>query len=271
MYNKPLVKAPYPTGFIGHGLTRLAVLALPTAAVRRILPSVLDLGDQSITAPGTHPVIVQCHSFMHCQFSFPTYLPPMKFHEQTFGIPFTRIRGGDSSPYLYMPKLYLDDPWVMIVGRNLWGFDKELAKVAEGTNSYTVTNLVGRQLLSLTWQGKEEMRPAVGGYPEFDDVRDMLNQQLLSLWPAALGPLLTVTDFDRRWHISTVRPMRAALQVDGAYARGLDAVSFGNDGGDSALAGAFELSAQWWLSYPFPASISFGVPGLHGRMSAQVV
>jgi len=271
VYNKPLVKAPYPSGFIGDGLTRLAVLELPTATLRRMLPSTLDLGEQRITAAGTHPVIVQCHSFLHCQFSFPTYLPPMKFHEQTFGIPFTRIRGGDSSAYLYMPKLYLDDPWVMIVGRNLWGFDKELANVAVADDNYTVTNFAGRRLLSLTWHVEKEMRPAVGGYPEFDEVRSMLSQPLLSLWPAALGPLLTVTDFDRRWHIATVRPMHAALQLDGAYARGLDTVSFGDGSGESSLAGAYELSAQWWLSYPFPAPASFTEPGVHGRMRAQVV
>jgi hypothetical protein len=266
VYNEPLVKAPYPIGFIGDGLTRCAALALPAPIVRSFLPASLELGDQDVTPIGTHPVILLFHGFNYCQFSFPTLLPPMSFHEQTFGIPFTRIQAGTavagaSGPFYFMPKMYLDDLWVLMVGRNFWGFDKQMAVVTVTENCYTVTSHWGRRLASLSWGvGGDEPRAAREGYPEFEPIRQMLSQPLISLSPAALGPLLTLTDFDRSWDLGTVRPIHSDLELDPFYLPGFQGGRFATSR-DSAeaqpgLLGAYELSAQWWLSFPYLPSCS---------------
>jgi hypothetical protein len=261
VYNEPLVKAPYPFGFIGDGLTRCAVLALPAWKVRGFLPASLELRDQDVTPSGTHPVVLLFHSFTHCQFSFPTFLPPMNFYELTFGIPFTWIRAssvvpGGSGPYYFMPKVYLNDLWVWMIGRMHWGFDKEMAVVSVTETHYTVTSLAGRCLASLAWNdGEGEARPAVEGYDEFEPIRQMLSQPLISLSPAARGPFLTLTDFDRSWNLATVRPIRSVLELDPFYLPGFEGGRYATSG-DSAemlprLLGSYELSAQWWLSFPY--------------------
>jgi hypothetical protein len=267
VYNEPPVKAPYPVGFIGDGVTRSVVLALPAATVRGLLPASLQLAEQDLTPPGTHPVVFLFHDFTQCQFSFPTFLQPMRFHEQTFGIPFTRVRAGlcfqsGSGPYYFMPRLYLDDLWVLMVGRNLWGFDKQLASVRLTADRFAVASLPGRPLVSLDWSGSQPPLAPVDLSPEFDPVRRILDQPLLTLSPAAVGPFLTLTDFDRRWNLAALRPLRARLDVDDSYLRGLPAMSCVTEArsGDSGLSlpAAFEFSAQWWLSFLYP--VPFDIP-----------
>ena len=261
VYNEQLVKAPYPFGFIGDGLTHCAVLALPSLQVCGFLPANLTLGEQDFTPKGTHPLILLFHQFADCQFSFPTFLPPMKFNEQTVGIPFTCIRAsnrapGLQGPYYYMPKLYLDDLWVWMIGRNYWGFDKEMAAVYIEKTRYTVASSAGRQIVSLAWSGSEvEPRPAVDGFPEFEPVRQMLTQPLISLSPAAPGPFVTLTDFDRSWNLGTVRPIPVVLDIDTVYLSGFEGGRYSTSEGSTEarprLLGAYELSAQWWLSFPY--------------------
>jgi hypothetical protein len=240
--------APYPCGFIGDGITRGVALALPSSIVRAFLPAGLDLGEQRVTPPGTHPLVFLFHSFSHCQFSFPTLLPSMNFHEQTVGVPFTFVRS--VGPYYFMPKLYLDDRWVLMVGRTWWGFDKELAIVNADDAQYTVTSLAGRPLVSLAGSSGDEYR-AIALYPEFEPVRQMLSQPLISESRLAAGPSFTLTDFDRRWNLARVRPLRAVLDVGSSYLRGLDAGHY-----PSSELGSFELSAPWWLSFPYPPPLA---------------
>lgn len=235
------------------------VIALPSFTVRKLLPFSLELQAQNVTPPGTHPVVFLFHSFLHCQFSFPTGLPPMNFLEQTFGIPFVSVSGGrgfatGQSQCYFMPKLYLNDLWVLMVGRNIWGFDKELAAVILTENSYAVTSRAGRRLVSIEWTGDETPQPALGGYPEFEVVRQMLNQPLLSFSPMGIGPFVTMTDFERSWNLGTVRKLQSVLTVDSCYVRGFDGGRFETDSEPGALRtvlGSYEISAQWWLSYPY--------------------
>ena len=260
VYTKGLMKAPYPFGLIGDGITRCMVMALPESKVRALLPAGLRLGEQGVTPKGTHPVILQFHRFEHCQFSVPTLLAPMRFREQTFGIPFTWI-SAECGPCYFMPRMNLDNLWCLMVGRNIWGFDKQMSVVAETENRYTVATLAGRRLVSLGWRSNgNEARPAVDGYAEFEPVREMLSQTLVSLSPAAVGPFPTLTDFDRRWNLATVRPLRGELEVDSSYLAGFERGSYSSadqpEGVAPSAIGCYELSAQWWLSYPYPAPLS---------------
>lgn len=263
MYNRTLVRAPYPFGFIGDGVTRIVVLALPTLQVRSFLPAGLELGKQNFSPAGTHPVVLLFHDFVDCQFSLPTLLEPMKFHEQTFGIPFTCISasrgfGSWSGPYYYMPMLYLDSSWVLTVGRNLWGFEKRAAAVTLTGNSYSLTGSTGRRIASLAWSECERgTRPVSDGAPDFDPVRELLNQNLISLFPPSTGPFLTLTDFDRRWNLASLRRIEAELEISPAYLPGFAGGRFASAGAqkqtDAPMPAAYELSGPWWLSYPYPA------------------
>lgn len=265
VYNGQLVTAPYAFGFLGDGITRCAVLAIPSANVRSLLPANLELGDQNVAPTGTHPVVMLFHGFIHCQFSFPTFLQPMRFHEQTFGIPFTRVRAsnyapGGAGPYYFMPRLYLDDPWVWMIGRTYWGFEKEMAIVNASESSYTVTSLAGQRLASLRWSnGGNDPRPAMEDYHDFDPLRLMLSQPLISFSPVVQGTVPTLTDFGRNWNLATVRPIQSVLEIDRSYMQGFEGGRYVLSG-DSvrstpSLLASYELSAPWWLSFPYFPSL----------------
>jgi hypothetical protein len=213
-----------------------------------LLPAGLRLGEQGVTPAGTHPVIFQFHDFVNCQWSLPTWLQPMQFHEQTVGIPFTYLDAG--GPYFFMPKLYLDDLWVQLNGRFWWWFDKELAAVKRTGHCYTVTNLSGRRLVSLDWSadGGDGYLPAAG-FSVFEALRQLLDQTLISAFPAA-SPYFSLTDFDRNWNLGKVRPLRTVLDVDPAYMPGFSGGSF------SAASASYEFSAPWWLSLPYGPAAS---------------
>jgi hypothetical protein len=195
----------------------------------------------------------------------------MSFHEQTLGIPFVCVSAAPglpaAGPYYFMPKLYLDDRWNLFIGRNFWGFNKELARVRVNAGSYTVTSMTGRRLAGLTWSvSGDEPRPAIGGYEQFESVRKMLSQTPLSFSPAAVGPIPTLTDFDRSWNLGTVRRLRAVLDIDAAYCPRFSGGHYetadetGQASGWPAL--AFEVSAQWWLSYPYLLPGAMTGPGM---------
>jgi Acetoacetate decarboxylase (ADC) len=259
--------APYACGFIGDGITRVVPLALPSAKVRAWLPTGLELGGQDITPTGTHPVIFLFHGFSHCQFSFPTLLESMNFREQTVGVPFTYLRAhngvADSSgPYYFMPKLYLDDPWVLMIGWVWWGFNKELAKVDMTADHYTVTSLAGRRLASLAWSaGGSDEHQAVRGFAAFEPIRQMLSQPLITMFPSPGGPLFALTDFDRRWNLAKVRTLQTVLELDVSYMPGFDAARYPASGwsedDDSSAPGSYELLAPWWLSFPYRPPLPF--------------
>jgi hypothetical protein len=260
VYNKGSVKAPYPVGLLGDGITRSITLAMPSSLVRTFLPPHLQLCPQDVTPPETHPVTLLFHSFIHGQFSFPTLLRPMDFCEQNIGIPFTCVSpsygvSGGLGPYYFMPRLYLNNAWVLMVGRYMWGFNKIFAEIDIAANRFTVSRPPGRRLVSLEWSYSDhEPLPAIGGYPEFDSVRSMLSQPLISLSPAGIGPMLTVTDFDRTWNLATVRPLRAELEIGPGYLPGLEPGRYLSRGraADGPVLGTFETSGQWWFSFPYP-------------------
>ncbi len=262
VYNKTLVKAPYLFGLIGGGVTRCVVMALPSERVRGFLPSNLELDEQDVTPRGTHPVIFLFHSFALAQFSFPTFLEPMNYHEQNFGVPYTRVapgRGlfGSLGPYYFMPRMFLDDWFVSSVGRFVWSFNKDFGNVKETEDRYTATNLKGQLLASLAWGGsRSEPGPALYSFPEFKPVRKMMDQPLITMGPVGFGPLLKLTDFDRNWNLTKVRPLRAVLEVGPDYLHGLDSGRFETavESRDSAqeMLGCFEVSGPWWFSFPYP-------------------
>jgi hypothetical protein len=254
------VAAPYLFGFIGSGISRCVALALPSGKVRALLPDGLELLDQDVTPRGTHPLVFLFHGFSECQFSIPTLFRSMTFHEQTAGIPFTRVRDSlgpyaGPGPYYFMPKLYLDDILVMLGGIFWWGFSKEMAIVDVSDNRYTVTSLTGHMLASLQWAaGTDTAYTAVTGYSEFEPMRQMMSQPLVSVYPPGVRSIFCLSDFDRRWNLAKARPIDPALDVAPSYMRGFEGGHFtasDHARSEARVVSSFELLAPWWLSPPY--------------------
>jgi hypothetical protein len=189
----------------------------------------------------------------------------MRFNEQTAGIPFTRPRVSMdvASPgtYNFLPQLYLDERLVQACGVSVWGFRKEMAVINPSARRYSVTSLRGKRLATLEWSTQDDHPLKTSDeYPRFQPVRQMLDQLLISTFPAVWGPYLALTDFDRRWNMSTVRPLRAVLEVDSSYMGGFQggnysSLDWASLDGTSRDWTAFEVVGPWWLSLPYPVSL----------------
>jgi hypothetical protein len=252
----------------GNGTMRGVTLALPTARVRDLLPAGLELGEQKVTPSGTHPVILFFHDMFRAQMSVPTLLPNMTYHEHSVGVPFAYLSSGSITPgvpgpYYFMPKLYLDNFWATIGGCLFWGFAKEMASVTVTARSYAVTSLAGQRLTSLAWKkpDQEEFLP-IAEYANFEPVRQMLTQPIISMVPAAMGPFFILSDFDKDWTVATLRPLETNLEVDLEYVPGYPGgrypASGWSPGIDASVLGSYELRAPWRLSLPYPPLFASG-------------
>ncbi|MEO8596002.1 MAG: hypothetical protein ABI759_21960 [Candidatus Solibacter sp.] len=260
--------APYLAGYRGYGVTRAVTLTLPVQQVRGFLARGLELLAQDVTPPGTHPVVIQFHCFSQCNVSIPNPMPDLEYHEQTFGIPFTRIvpgwqSSGSTGPLYYMPRLYLDHSFVVLGGFTFFGFIKHMTRIEVTADRYTVNAQQGSRIASLAWPSESTgdfRRP--DSYAGFATMRGMLSQALVSLLPAGEGPFFALSDFPRKWDVARVRPLRTRLDVEVPYAAGFDRGSYPesgwNPGIDEAPLGSFELHAPWWLSFPYSPLLAGG-------------
>src|SRR5262249_28884272 len=70
----------------GDGSMLGGTVSLPRDRVSLFLPVGMQLGEQSVSPPGTHPVILFFHDMFRAQMSIPTLLPNMTYHEHSVGV-----------------------------------------------------------------------------------------------------------------------------------------------------------------------------------------
>src|SRR5215211_8720617 len=154
----------------GNGAFRYVTLALPTAAVRNLLPAGLELGPQSITPAGTHPVLMGFHEMFRLQTSVPSLLPSMTYHEHSVGVPYCYAtlgpRGRSLGPYFFMPIVLLDHVLATIGGLLFWGYAKRLATIRDADGRYSATAMSGEAVLSMSYEYTGEAKP-IAAYPNF--------------------------------------------------------------------------------------------------------
>jgi hypothetical protein len=244
----------------GDGTMRGVTVALPTERVNDFLPAGMELGEQSVSPPGTHPIILFFHDMFRAQMSIPTLLPNMTYHEHSVGVPFTYIsRGGltpgKPGPYYFMPRLHLDNFFATLGGVLFWGFAKHPGTFTVTGDRYSVADANDRPITTVTWRASGEHRP-IAEYPNFEPVRQMLSQPIISMVPVALGPFFILSDFDKNWEVATVRPLETTMEVFVEYVPGFSGGRYpatGRSSGiDKSVLGSYELRAPWRLSLPYP-------------------
>ena len=252
----------------GEVTTRGVTLQLPIDTVRGFLPAGLELGAQSYTESGFHPVLLLFDDIRGVQPSalVPgiTLFPGVDYHEHVVGIPFTYISNGSVThrstvPYCYMPKLYLDNFIPTAAGVLFWGFAKEFGWIGVRDGLYTVSNLAGRRLTSFLWDTSPSQQhpyqPLVN-FPLFTPVRDMLTQPLISLLPFGLGPIFALANYERDFDGAGLKPLYTAVEVDVPYLPGYEQARYPATGWSTSIhedrLGGYEFTASWRLSMPYP-------------------
>jgi len=253
----------------GDGCLRGVTLALQKAQVLRFLPAGLELGEQTVTPPGTHPVILSFNSMFRAVMSVPTLLPTLTYQEFTFGVPHTVLRPGAigralgslagrgneplQGPYYYMPLLFLDSVLATLGGKMYWGYAKKLARIRLGNGRYAIDGEDGAPQISMQWESRGQPQPQAA-YPHFAPVREMLSQPVVSQLPASLGPIFVLSEFNKDWTRATLQPLATSVRVDAEFLSGFDTGNHPaaglSESIDESVLGSYELNAPWLLGLP---------------------
>ncbi len=246
----------------GDGVFRSVTLAVPNARAEALLPPGLALGSQTVTPPGTHPVIASYNDLSRAQLSVPSLLPMLNYNEFTLGIPHTYIaRGGlnrnSPGPYYYMPKLFLNSTLAILGGIAFWGFHKVPASINVEDDRFVIRAQDDQPLTSLAWRATGELAP-ITAYEHFEPIRRMLDQPLISQVPPQGGPIFVVSDFDKRWDVAMLRPLETTLTIDDDFVTGCKtfaACTVGrgttSPGINRSVLGSYQLVAPWRLTFPY--------------------
>jgi hypothetical protein len=243
---------------VGDGIIRAVTLELPTEAVRGLLPYTLELAPQQMTKAGTHPVVMFFQEMLRAHMNIPSLLPNMTYHEYVLAVPHTRPKGGfgmgSRGALQFMPKLYLSE-WLPTVGGLLfWGFAKEMAHYEVSESRIQIApHGGGEPLVSLDYQPTGDYRP-VGEYPNFAPLQQIMSQPLVSQLPAAMGPFLACSNYDKIWSQAVLRPISSKVTVNQAFVPNLPTGVFQDEGRSitSSVLGAVEIKAPWTLSVLYP-------------------
>jgi hypothetical protein len=226
--------------------------------VRGLLPYGLELGSQSLTRPGTHPVVIAFNDMLRAHMTIPSLLPSLSYREHSFGIPYCYVTSnqGDRAspgPYFHMPRLHLDSFLATLGGIMYWGFPKRLSQFVVKADEYTVTGNRGSLITALRYRPSGDFQ-ALSRYALFEPIRQLLNQPIVSMLPAALGPFFVCSNFDKDWSRATLRPLETVMEIHEAYIPGLETGTSPASGIDQSSLGSYEIHVPWRLGLPYPPS-----------------
>jgi hypothetical protein len=221
-------------------------LAVPDGAVDALLPTGLTRQTQSVTPPGTHPVLVPlARNYNTRPSSFALFR--LDYLEYSVVVPYVR-RTNASATLTYIPILFLDEWFPILLGILLYGFPKRHAIIATAPPSYRARrSSSGPALVSadLTASG-DPLPPAT--FPHFAAIAPMLGFPIVTHW---LDLVYVCSTMD--WELETrarIQPVTGTLRMTEAFFPGLPRETYEIRGIDEAPLGGFLLQTEWTLSLP---------------------
>lgn len=236
----------------GHLDVTVVVLSPRNPNVEALLPPGLRLGKQDITQPGTHPVVLM---FGHHSRVRPWFMAPTAggaYDEWIVATPFLERGTGDTAPWSYTSRLYLNSLRYVLPGR-MYGYPKALARtlVNEDQSSYIVETFPsGKPRVSMTCQPLGPSMPFVA-LPRAARLAPIFNKPFVQ----RLAPMPWLGS--RMWFeldAAIVRPVAAHFKLADGCAPGLKAMSMDVGSIVNGIPGAFHMSCDWMLSRPYLAS-----------------
>ncbi len=259
-----MVTEPYRSvRLAGDWTVQVVQLALPVEQVRQMLPWGLALAPQQLAPAGTHPVRFYFSYGIRASL---TGVPgmDMAYDEQTLAIPYVErtgplLPGSRTGPYLYMPRLWLDN-WMPSLGGVLWwGFEKRMALIdtreetfaGETWTTQRVRDLRrGEPIVSCRWRALDVAAPRpVDEMPNFPVQREIIDQPTISQLPLGVGPYQFLANFDMAWDLARVRSIEAELEISVPYVPGLPVgLQRRTVGIEGDPLGSYALTTPWELS-----------------------
>lgn len=231
----------------GRYRANCAVFALPAPDAAAMLTTNCELGAQSLTPPGTHPVILLMGEHTGVRVKF---LPgSISYREALVSVPWVRRRGGacGSGPLAHVSRLWLDR-LAPVVGGWTFGFPKIWSRVEMSDASYGVRSILSRtRLLDARFEARGAAAPPAQ-FAHFGAIRSIFEQPFLQRL-ILLGPsCVEVMDFglDR----ATLQPIEAMIEVRDGFMAGLPAGARKLGSIEESPFGAFRLELSWTLTAP---------------------
>ena len=277
-----------PTDAHGTIDTRVTVLVLPADQVRQLLPEGLELAPQPVVPSGFHPVyILSSHD------TFDAWFGNMDYQEMMLAVPYVQIsepQGRYPGPYIYMPRLYLNDAVPRLLGVHIYGWEKQAAtitNVTTGTQTvYTVTNQAGAPP---ALQGTFREIAGAGPQPpqnftNFTIVRQLFEQPTISqaahiLFPDAFtrfkpGPLFATTvlyQVDQPG--TTIQPIEAELVISASLTpAGIPPGTYRSPSLLTSQLGSFRLQCKQFVTLPGGcSSVDFPRPPPFRKLKVAVL
>ncbi len=220
-------------------------LAVPDAAIAALLPRGLARAPQSATLPGSHPVLLPLARNFDTRPSWPPIFR-LDYLEYSVVIPYV-TRSGSTTPLTYIPILFLDHFFPILLGRVLYGFPKRYGRIESASPRYAARLTSGAALVDAELVPSGELQQPAS-YPHFTPISSMLRLPIVTHW---MGLVYVCSTMD--WGLDTVaqlRPVSGVLRMTPDFFPNLPRAEFAIDSIDRVPLGAFHLTTTWTLSLP---------------------
>jgi hypothetical protein len=249
---RPEILQKYPftqydtTGY--YTLTMIAALR-PRKLVAATLPPELELCPCELQSD-VHPVFYTLgfqQNVLPIRGQF-----PLNYLEVIVGIPCVRLRDagtGYASPFIYMPALYLDHVYPILLGKAI-GYPKHWARMSTTYNSIDVRNLVSHErILNGTFNPIANIG-TMQDYPLADKVISRLQQPLIS----SVFGLHVYTFLDWRFRYSKMQAVEATVTTS-IDVPTLPRGTYKWNGVESDESWACRVFVPWDIVFPFSRSV----------------
>lgn len=159
---------------------------------RRLLPAGLELAPQPLTTPDRHPVVL-----MFAREQLESTLGDNDFHSLTLAVPW--VQHADPTvphrgPFMYRPRQYVDDALPRLLGRRIYGFERDAADIEADVDAFGagLPGPAGRQaayriyapgsrtMLVEAWFQRHGKPVAPAEAPSFNAIRSIFDQPVIT-------------------------------------------------------------------------------------------
>jgi uncharacterized protein with NAD-binding domain and iron-sulfur cluster len=159
-------------------------------------------------------------------------------------------------PFSFMPNILLDSLVAMVVGQNLYGFNKQLARVRTDGDSFDVRSPLG----SIgAWFERCGVPGSISQYPRIDAIRNRLEQPLVGVGPDG-SFIYSILNFGLS--AAAFQPVKGTINIAPPFMPTHDPLTL--DSGLATYPWGFRFLSHWSLSLPFGfpgGTTSTGGPG----------
>ena len=165
----------------------------------------------------------------------------LNYHEFLELIPYVErsdINAPSGGPFSYMPYLLLDQTLAVLVGANLYGFNKRLARISAHGGAFDIISDLGEVRASFSGDG---LPGTIGKFPSIDRSRKFLELPFISQMPTGEW---VYSFLDYRLDTATFQIVDGEIAIGPPFAPAVDGKR------SAADVEWFRFSANWRLSVP---------------------